>query len=105
MPDGDPILIGQDNIASNPGAETVLRRDVNSASSGPVITARTPVSGDGVYGEARLGTGVSGVSTTGGTGVQGFSSNGFGVRGMSDASNGVRGSSTSSFGVAGDSVS
>lgn len=103
MPDGDPVLIGRDNIANNPGAETVLRRAGNSDSADPVFTVRTPVRGDGIHGEARFGTGVQGTSNTGGIGVEGLSPTGFGVRGFSTNSNGVRGSSTSSFGVAGDS--
>jgi hypothetical protein len=93
MADGDRIRIGQGNIASNPGAETLLRRAGNSTRTDPVFTVRTPVRGDGIHGEA------SGERT----GVHGTSPSGFGARGTSRDGNGVRGSSSSSFGVAGDS--
>jgi hypothetical protein len=95
MADGDPIRIGRDNVASNPGAETLLRRARTSTRTDPVFTVRTPVRGDGIHGEA------SGERT----GVQGTSPSGFGVRGASSDGNGVRGSSSRSFGVAGDSFS
>jgi hypothetical protein len=93
MADGDPIRIGQDNIANTPGAETLLRRAANSARQDPVITVRTPVRGDAIHGEA------SGERT----GVEGTSPGGFGLRGASSDGNGVRGSSSRSTGVAGDS--
>jgi hypothetical protein len=105
MADGDPIRIGRDNIASNPGAETLLRRAANSTRNDPVFTVRTPVGGDGIHGEAsgnRIG--VQGRSVSG-TGVGGVAVSGRGVRGTSDTGIGVRATSIQSIGVFGDSFS
>jgi hypothetical protein len=107
MPDGSPLIIGGDNIASVPGAETLLRRDVNSARNDPVFTARTPVAGHGIYGECRFGFGVYGTCTGGGLGVYGTctgaGTQGFGVVGTSTNGNGVVGTSTNGTGVSGTS--
>jgi hypothetical protein len=110
MADGDPIRIGRDNVASNPGAETILRRAANSPRTEPVFTVRTPVGGDGIHGEASGDrTGVQGTSASG-TGVHGESEpSGIGVLGTSGAlrqpviniGDGVRGESQSSAGVRG----
>ena len=119
MADGDPIRIGRDtasggNIASNPGAETLLIRPV--ASGDPVFTVRTPVAGDcihgeaggngtGVYGESNTGSSVQGLSITSGTGVSGGSQSGRGVNGDSSSGPGVNGTSSSGPGVLGTSSS
>ena len=110
MADNSPVLIGRDNFA-NPGAQTLLRRDANSASTDPVLTVRTPVGGDGIHGEASgNSTGVQGTSPSGygvqgnsnsGIGVRGFSPSGTGVSGTSNSGTGVFGTSTNSFGVVG----
>src|SRR5215208_2388373 len=86
MPDGDRINIGRNNnIASNPGAETLLRRDPNSTRTEPVFTGRNPVDdGDGINGVATNASGVMGESTSG-TGVDGNSNSGVGVRGSSNS--------------------
>src|SRR5215208_616061 len=66
MPDGDRINIGRNNnIASNPGAETLLRRDPNSTRTEPVFTGRNPVDdGDGINGVATNASGVRGSSNS-----------------------------------------
>jgi hypothetical protein len=105
MADGDSIRIGRDNIASNPGAETLLRRAANSIRNDPVFTVRTPVGGDGIHGETsgnRIG--VQGRSVSG-TGVDGVAVSGRGVRGTSDTGIGVRATSSQAIGVFGDSFS
>src|ERR671917_489145 len=88
MADGDPIRIGQANTASNPGNETSLSRNEDTA--GTVFVARNLNLGDGIHGEAGThGTGFHrGVlgSSSGieGIGVQGGNSNdGIGVMGVS----------------------
>jgi hypothetical protein len=78
MADGDPIIIGQDNTASN---ETSLSRDENTAAI--VFVARNLNEGDGIHGESNDGIGVQG--TTGG-GVAGPAA---GVRGINRAGEGV----------------
>jgi hypothetical protein len=106
MADNSPILIGRDNIA-NPGAQTLLRRDVNSISTDPVFTVQTPVGGDGIHAEASGDrTGVQGTSPSG-VGVHGFSTTGFGVRGISDDSDGVKGEASADdvAGVHGENTS
>jgi hypothetical protein len=72
MADGDPLIIGQTNIATLPGAATILRR--NQPDAATVFVARNVTAGDGIQGEAG----------TGGVGVQGTSQGGIGVRGSSD---------------------
>ena len=105
MPDGERIRIGQDNIASNPGAETLLRRDPNSTRTEPVFTARTPVEGHAIHGEATSGYGVLGESTFG-PGVYGSSDSGDGLIATSNQDgNGVDASSNSGVGVLGSSNS
>src|SRR5215213_549066 len=106
MADNSPVLIGRDNSA-NPGAQTLLRRDANSASNDPVLTVRTPVGGDGIHGEASgNSTGVQGTSPSG-YGVQGNSTSGVGVRGISDDSDGVKGEASADdvAGVHGENTS
>jgi hypothetical protein len=107
MPDGDNIRIGRDNIARNPGAETLLRRDSNSTRTEPVFTVRNPVDGgDGIHGEAinDAGNGIHGVASDG-RGVIGESSLGPGVYGSSDSGDGLIGTTNSGNGVDADSNS
>jgi hypothetical protein len=63
MADGDPIIIGRDNIASNPGAETILRRDADSTRTDPVFTVQNDT-GVGVRGTSTVAEGVVGKATT-----------------------------------------
>jgi hypothetical protein len=102
MPDGDPIIIGQDNTASNPGNETSLSR--NETNPTTVFVVRNLNAGSGIRGEASgNGYGVLGTSNSG-NGVLGTSSNG--VVGSSTSSTGVSGISNSGFaGVSGSSIS
>jgi hypothetical protein len=107
MPDGDNIRIGRDNIARNPGAETLLRRDPNSTRIEPVFTVRNPVDGgDGIHGVASNdgGNGIHGVASNA-RGVMGESSFGPGVYGSSDSGDGLIGTTTSGNGVDADSIS
>ena len=104
MPDGDNIRIGRNNVASNPGAQTILRRAASSTRTEPVFTVQTPVGGDGIHGESASGTGIKGTSTgdpTVGFGVHGISDHGTGVKGEASADDvaGVHGDSTSGDGV------
>ena len=109
MADGNPIIIGQDNTASNPGNETILRRTENTAAT--VFVARNLNLGDGIHGEASGGgNGVSGTSSSGpgvvgrsaaggaGAGVVGITSGG---TSDSNAGAGVRGQCEDPFGWAG----
>jgi hypothetical protein len=129
MADGDPIIIGRDNIASNPGAETILRRDADSTRTDPVFTVQndtgvgvrgTSTVAEGVVGKAShddvagvLGTttradgiGVRGMNRAGGLAVSGFSAGGGGgVDGTSDSGFGVSGITTSGIGVRGETAS
>lgn len=92
MTDGDPIIIGQTNTASNPGNETSLSR--NGDTAGTVFVARNVNLGDGIHGEAGTdGKGVSGISTgSSGFGVHGVNNNdGFGVLGVSYRGLGIYG--------------
>ena len=112
MPDGNPIIIGQANTASNPGDETILTRNEDTYRS--VFVARNLNQGHGIRGEAyepiaagvrgdhRDGPGVHGDSYRG-TGVRGSSQSWYGVRGESDNWVGVRGESKSDIGVWGTS--
>jgi hypothetical protein len=105
MADGNRIIIGRANTASNPGNETSLSRDENTAAT--VFVARNVNLGDGIHGEAsgQDATGVrgtasgqdaTGVRGTGGSyGVQG--EGGFGVHGISNL-NGVHGTGTGDIG-------
>jgi hypothetical protein len=102
MADGDPIIIGQANTASNPGNETSLSR--NEVTNQTVFVARNLNVGDGIRGEAPNGFGVSGISTRG-AGIDAFSSSGFGVRALSISNVGVIGHSRSNVGVSGTSTS
>jgi hypothetical protein len=70
MADGDRIIIGQANTASNPGNETTLSR--NAATASTVFVARNLNAGNGIRGESVDDTGVSGTSDSG-IGVSGFS--------------------------------
>jgi hypothetical protein len=99
MADGDRIIIGQANNASNPGEQTLLRRVAASNRTNPVFTVQslqTQVGSDGIHGEA----------SGDGTGVHGESTDGFGVRGISNFTDGVRGeaSSDGAAGVRGEST-
>jgi hypothetical protein len=70
MADGNSVIIGKVNTSSNPGAETVLRR--NQASRNTVFVAQNLNAGDGIRGEGRAaGSGVAGTSDRG-TGVYGY---------------------------------
>src|SRR5215211_3942869 len=119
MADGDRIIIGQANIASNPGNMTSLSR--NAATNRTVFVARNLNAGDGIQGQAsgagrsgvlglsNAGFGVggsSGMLGQGTTGVAGFSTvQGFGVYGSSVSSGiGVKGEIDSGVGVQGHSV-
>jgi hypothetical protein len=88
MADGDPIIIGQDHVASNPGNETRLSR--NERTNRAVFVARNLNEGDGIRGESGSYTGVKGTSDTG-FGVLGTSDTGEGVHGTSSTGTGVRG--------------
>lgn len=64
MADGNPLLIGRANTASNPGGETVLTR--NTASVNTVFVAQNVQQGGGILGAAGTdGVGVAGTSDTG----------------------------------------
>jgi hypothetical protein len=104
MADGDPIIIGKANSASNPGSETRLSRNEDTAAT--VFVVRNEKRGDGIHGEAS-GDQAAGVRGTGDTGVQG--EGGFGVEGTSslygvygigigDIGDGVHGRGTGQFG-------
>jgi hypothetical protein len=80
MADGDRIIIGQANTASNPGNETSLSRNAGTART--VFVARNLNMGNGIRGEAVHYTGVDGRSTTS-VGVYGASSVSTGVKGVS----------------------
>jgi hypothetical protein len=92
MANGDPIIIGLANTASNPGTTTSLSRDENTAET--VFVARNLNIGDGIRGEA---------SDDAYFGVKGINTIGTGVRGRSDDSAGVSGTSSSGTGVSGTS--
>jgi hypothetical protein len=64
MPDGDPIIIGQPNTASNPGNETSLSR--NEVTDRTVFVARNLNVGGGIIGDCSSGIGVLGRTTTSG---------------------------------------
>ena len=124
MADGDPIRIGRDNTASNPGNETILNRnEAGMLANRPVFLARNLNQGDGIHGEGSgpfngvQGTSASGVGVVGrstnsendqGYGVVGYSSGSgpysTGVSGTCWRGTGVVGSSTS-YGVRGNSTS
>jgi hypothetical protein len=105
MADNDPIIIGQANTASNPGNETSLSRNENTAET--VFVARNLNQGDGIHGEASgsigLNIGVEGTSDDG-TGVNGSSITGVGVGGFSSGT-AVLGFSSNVTGVLGSSPS
>src|SRR5688572_26406650 len=71
MADGDPLIIGQPNTSTLPGAETTLTRNQTTAET--VFVARNVDAGDGILGDAGAGA----------IGVHGMSASGFGVRGSS----------------------
>ena len=117
MADGDPIIIGQANTASNPGNATSLSRSGDTA--GTAFVARNLNSGDGIHGESPGGRGVSGRSTGlypsagvhgvnngGGIGVFGVSINGLGILGLgvNPTATGVHGESGGGIGVFGNGV-
>jgi hypothetical protein len=122
MADGDRIIIGQANTASNPGNETTLSRNAGTART--VFVARNLNVGDGIHGEASgsstgvqgtsasgtgvmgnspSGVGVEGFNISGGVGIRGNSLSGVGVEGVSSSAQGVQGYSFSGFGVGGTS--
>jgi hypothetical protein len=82
MADGDPIIIGKANTASNPGNETSLSR--NEVTNQTVFVARNLNAGSGIHGEASgSGFGVFGISTSG-IGVLGLRTDPAGVAGFFD---------------------
>jgi hypothetical protein len=97
MPDGNPIRIGQANTASNPGNETSLSRNENTAAT--VFVAQNLNAGGGIHGMATSAAGVRGESTRS-SGVIGLSPSGPGVSGTSDVI-GVSGASGRGPGVSG----
>ena len=106
MANGDPIIIGLANTASNPGTTTSLSRDENTAET--VFVARNLNEGAGIRGESVDDTGVTGTSSRG-NGVYGSSTGGpggpdsYGVVGHREGGGfgaGVQGSSDSVMGVA-----
>jgi hypothetical protein len=107
MANGDPIIIGLANTASNPGTTTSLSRAENTAET--VFVARNLNEGAGIRGESVTDTGVTGTSDSG-TGVFGSSTGGppggpdsYGVVGHREGHGfgaGVQGSSDSVMGVA-----
>jgi hypothetical protein len=99
MADGDPIIIGDANTASNPGAETSLSR--NDKTPMTVFAVRSLHAGDAVHGEAVDGYGVFGRSDTR-EGVVGYSHSRYGVTGLSFTGTGVAalGRSTGVLGTA-----
>jgi hypothetical protein len=110
MADGDPIIIGQANTASDPGDQTSLSR--NEATNRTVLFARNLNVGGGIHGMASdfVSPGVQGTNTsaigvfgvsTSSSGVVGISGSSSGVRGSSDRGDGVRGSSNTRYGVVG----
>jgi hypothetical protein len=88
MEDGDPLIIGDANSATNPGAETSLSR--NDKTPITVFAARSLHAGDAIHGEAIDGSGVFGRSDTH-EGVVGFTNSGGGVVAFSVSNNGVEG--------------
>jgi hypothetical protein len=102
MADGNRLIIGQANIASNPGAETSLSR--NEANPSPVFVVGNLNAGDAIHGTASSFIGVRGTSDSG-VGVEGTSDSNFAVAGDSTSSVGVGGRSSSSIGVQGISDS
>jgi hypothetical protein len=98
MADGDRIIIGQANTASNPGNETSLSRNAGTART--VFVARNLKEGGGIHGEALDYTGVFGTSDSG-VGVGGTSNSRYGVWGSSGTGHGVRGTSFSNAAVEG----
>jgi len=110
MADADPLIIGQANTASNPGAETTLNRNEDTPNTLLVVRNLT---GSGIRASANGGTsvfatdqiyGVWGDAGGSAVGVYGTSNSGSGVQGTSFESNGVRGSSFESNGVHGSSA-
>ena len=86
MPDGNPIRIGQANTASNPGNETSLSRNENTAAT--VFVARNLNLGDGIRGEASGGL-PGGPDSYGVVGHREGGGFGAGVQGSSDSVMGV----------------
>jgi len=105
MADLYPIIIGTDNIASTPGAETLLRRDASSTENSPVFTVQNPGARESIRGEAPQSVGVWGDTVSGTSGVRGTGQSGSGVFGESDSSQGAVGTSQSHDGVWGISRS
>jgi hypothetical protein len=101
MPDGNPIIIGQSNTASNPATVTRLTRSFNpQPSTNPILHVQGTSGGDAIHGQALTHTGVHGTSD-GFYGVHGNSNGGEAVRGDSVNSTGVRGHSGNRCGVTG----
>src|SRR4029453_41024 len=106
MPDGDNLILGQNNNAQS---QTNLTTGLGDE-SGSYGLRVTTLDGNAVGGLSALGLGIEGVSASGpgvgGTstsaeGVVGRSSNGSGVGGSSNNGAGVRGASFQSSGVEG----
>jgi hypothetical protein len=96
MANGDPIIIGLPNTASNPGTATILSRDENFAET--VFVARNLNEGDGIRGEASGNSGFptpslpdpgGGPDVQYSAGVWGDSDTGLGVFGSSNATEGA----------------
>jgi hypothetical protein len=81
MPDGNPIIIGQANTASNPATVTRLTRSFNPQPiTNPIFHVHATARGPGIRGEASTDAGVIG---TGGTGLpSGTPTRGVGVVGV-----------------------
>jgi len=87
MADGDPIIIGQDNTASNPGNQTrLIRNEVTDI--GHLFAVRNLNAGSAILGEAREGNGVNAVSDTR-AGVVSFVDSGTGVLSTSNTGDGL----------------
>jgi hypothetical protein len=92
MADGDPIIIGLANIASNPGTTTSLSRNEDTAET--VFVARNLNKGNGIRGEASGSPGADSYGVVGHREGEGF---GGGVLGSSNSRWGVEATSTSGF--------
>jgi hypothetical protein len=88
MADGDPIIIGQDNTASNPGNQTrLLRNEVTDI--GHLFAVLSLNAGSAILGEAREGNGVNAITDTR-AGVVSFArSSGTGVLSISNTGDGL----------------
>jgi hypothetical protein len=91
MANGDPIIIGLANTASNPGTTTSLSRDENTAAT--VFVAQSRNEGNGIRGEAS-GTSSPNSSSYGVVGHREGSGFGAGVLGSSNSVMGVMATST-----------